>query len=45
MGEAAKGILHIKCIDWAAVRLDYESEAASRPANACASCWACWRRV
>lgn len=26
-GEAAKGILHIKRIDWAAVRLDYESEA------------------
>ncbi len=26
-GEAAKGILHIKGIDWAAVRLDYESES------------------
>jgi glutathione S-transferase len=26
-GEAAKGILHIKRIDWAAVRLDYASEA------------------
>jgi glutathione S-transferase len=26
-GEAAKGILHIKRLDWAAVRLDYESEA------------------
>jgi glutathione S-transferase len=26
-GEAAKGILHIKRIDWAAVRLDYENEA------------------
>lgn len=26
-GEAAKGIFHIKGIDWAAVRLDYESEA------------------
>lgn len=26
-GEAAKGILHIKGIDWAGVRLDYESEA------------------
>lgn len=25
-GEAAKGILHIKGIDWAAVRLDYTSE-------------------
>ena len=25
-GEAAKGILHIKGIDWAAVRLDYEDE-------------------
>lgn len=25
-GEAAKGILHIKGIDWVAVRLDYESE-------------------
>jgi glutathione S-transferase len=26
-GEAAKGILHLKRIDWVAVRLDYESEA------------------
>jgi glutathione S-transferase len=26
-GEAAKGLLHIKRIPWAAVRLDYESEA------------------
>ncbi len=26
-GEAAKGILHVKKIPWAAVRLDYESEA------------------
>ena len=26
-GEAAKGILHIKGIEWAAVRLDYQSEA------------------
>jgi glutathione S-transferase len=26
-GEAAKGLFHIKGIDWAAVRLDYESEA------------------
>jgi hypothetical protein len=26
-GEAAKGILHIKAIDWAAVRLVYDSEA------------------
>jgi hypothetical protein len=26
-GEAAKGIFHIKGIDWAAVRLDYENEA------------------
>ena len=26
-GEAAKGILHIKRIDWAAVRLVYDSEA------------------
>src|ERR1044071_10345560 len=25
-GEAAKGILHIKSIDWAAVRLVYDSE-------------------
>lgn len=25
--EAAKGILHLKRIDWAAVRLDYESQA------------------
>ena len=25
-GEAAKGILHIKKIDWAAVRLAYDSE-------------------
>ena len=25
-GEAAKGILHIKGIDWAAVRLVYDSE-------------------
>ncbi len=25
-GEAAKGILHIKGIDWVAVRLDYDSE-------------------
>jgi hypothetical protein len=24
-GEAAKGILHIKRIEWAAVRLDYDS--------------------
>lgn len=29
-GEAAKGILHIKGIDWAAVRLDYQSEALER---------------
>lgn len=26
-GEAAKGILHIKRMEWAAVRLDYQSEA------------------
>src|SRR5215216_4751948 len=26
-GEAAKGILHIKRIDWVAVRLAYDSEA------------------
>src|ERR1700683_3079312 len=26
-GEAAKGLLHIKRIDWAAVRLVYDSEA------------------
>ena len=26
-GEAAKGILHIKGIEWAAVRLAYDSEA------------------
>src|SRR5581483_9130402 len=26
-GEAAKGILHIKGIDWAAVRLVYDSDA------------------
>ena len=26
-GEAAKGILHVKKIEWCAVRLDYESEA------------------
>lgn len=26
-GEAAKGILHVKRLDWVAVRLDYESEA------------------
>jgi glutathione S-transferase len=26
-GEAAKGVFHIKGIDWAGVRLDYESEA------------------
>lgn len=26
-GEAAKGILHVKKIDWLAVRLDYESDA------------------
>ena len=26
-GEAAKGILHIKGIDWVAVRLVYDSEA------------------
>jgi len=26
-GEAAKGILHVKGIDWAAVRLTYDSEA------------------
>jgi glutathione S-transferase len=25
-GEAAKGILHVKRIEWAAIRLDYESE-------------------
>ena len=25
-GEAAKGILHIKRIEWAAVRLSYDSE-------------------
>lgn len=25
-GEAAKGILHVKGIDWAAVRLDYDSD-------------------
>ena len=25
-GEAAKGILHIKGIDWVAVRLAYDSE-------------------
>jgi len=29
-GEAAKGILHVKGIDWTAVRLDYESEALRR---------------
>lgn len=26
-GEAAKGIFHVKRLDWVAVRLDYESEA------------------
>ncbi|MCB1740501.1 MAG: hypothetical protein KDK91_09035, partial [Gammaproteobacteria bacterium] len=26
-GEAAKGILHIKCIPWTAVRLTYDDEA------------------
>ena len=26
-GEAAKGILHVKAIDWAAVRLSYDSDA------------------
>ncbi len=26
-GEAAKGMLHMKGIDWAAVRLAYDSEA------------------
>jgi glutathione S-transferase len=26
-GEAAKGIFHVKRLEWAAVRLDYESEA------------------
>ncbi|MGO4842963.1 hypothetical protein AB4144_62900, partial [Rhizobiaceae sp. 2RAB30] len=26
-GEAAKGILHIKGIDWTAVRLSYDNEA------------------
>lgn len=26
-GEAAKGIFHIKCIDWAAVRLVYDDDA------------------
>ena len=29
-GEAAKGILHIKGIDWAAVRLAYDNEALSK---------------
>lgn len=29
-GEAAKGILHIKRIEWAAVRLAYDSEALKR---------------
>lgn len=29
-GEAAKGIFHIKNIDWAAVRLDYESDALKK---------------
>jgi hypothetical protein len=29
-GEAAKGILHIKGIEWAAVRLAYDSEALQR---------------
>ena len=29
-GEAAKGILHVKRIDWAAVRLAYDSEALKR---------------
>ena len=29
-GEAAKGILHIKGIDWAAVRLAYDSEALTQ---------------
>lgn len=29
-GEAAKGILHIKGIDWVAVRLDYRSEPLKR---------------
>lgn len=29
-GEAAKGILHIKDIDWAAVRLVYDSEALNK---------------
>ena len=29
-GEAAKGILHVKRIEWAAVRLTYDSEALKR---------------
>ncbi len=35
-GEAAKGILHIKGIEWVAVRLAYDSEAlkaVGRPAQ------------
>ena len=36
-GEAAKGILHIKAIDWVAVRLVYDSEPLSNgPASAAA---------
>jgi len=37
-GEAAKGILHIKAIDWAAVRLVYDSEALQQWAGAAARC-------
>ena len=29
-GEAAKGILHVKRIEWAAVRLAYDSDALKR---------------
>lgn len=29
-GEAAKGIFHIKRLDWVAVRLDYDSEALAK---------------
>lgn len=29
-GEAAKGILHVKRIDWVAVRLDYRSDALAK---------------
>src|ERR1700722_20730832 len=32
-GEAAKGLLHIKRIDWAAVRLRYDSEALEEGAG------------